>query len=82
VCLDRPIDLMSVRQGNIEYIRAYSSIFKVFSKNIQRICLIHPKLKGLMDMCVCSSGLLWTSNMTTLHHGSEGGCGSWFVDKL
>jgi hypothetical protein len=30
------------RQGNIEYIQAYSSIFEVFFKNIQRICPICP----------------------------------------
>jgi hypothetical protein len=40
--LGRPLRLLD--KEIFKYIRTYSSIFEVFLKNIQRICLIHPIL--------------------------------------
>jgi hypothetical protein len=60
---------MPARQGNI---RAYSSIFEVFLKNIHKICPLCPTCKGrngqdhLPARSLGPPDSLWTPSMTTL----------------
>jgi hypothetical protein len=57
------------QQGNIEYIRAYSGIFEVFLKNIQRICPIRP-VRAWHNGQARPPVSLRTPSMTTLVLGS------------
>jgi hypothetical protein len=72
LCADKIHVFGRLSELPIRPIRKYLSIFKVFSKNIQRICPICPMLKGQMDMSIYPSRLFRTfnflqmSNMITL----------------